>query len=229
MSLTNWIQAMPWQTAHLLDYSFATQYRQMTWKSAALLEYTFTTSQEIRFLSYTTPLHCTFRNFQEIRVLSYGFDCIHYDQSLTIKMLRQHMLLNMFRSGTKVSQSTLLIFTNIICLHSVRYIARRFKGDDIVIQSASNWWIIWGALSTDDLKRITMASRSLHRLCHGLSTWHHTECLLESNRGCEDCSCARDKLTRARDWAHAASQQCHANTLRWSNPRSKRLWQRRLI
>ena len=42
----------------------------MPWKSAALLEYTFQTSQEIQILSHTTPLDYTVERFQETRVLS---------------------------------------------------------------------------------------------------------------------------------------------------------------
>ena len=37
-----------------------------------------------------------------------------------------HMLLNMFRSGIKVSQSPLLILSK---LHSITWLARRFGGD----------------------------------------------------------------------------------------------------
>ena len=83
----------------------------MPWKSAALLEYTFQTSQEIQILSHTTPLDYTVERFQETRVLSYSDHFIQYRKLQTIEINSQHMLLNMFRAGIKVSQSTLIIFS----------------------------------------------------------------------------------------------------------------------
>ena len=48
---------------------------------------------------------------QEIRILSYGVHFIQYRKFQTIQMHSEHMMLNMFRSGIKVSQSTLIIFS----------------------------------------------------------------------------------------------------------------------
>ena len=50
---------------------------------------------------------------QEIRILSYGVHFIEYRKFQTIQMHSEHMMLNMFRSGIKVSQSTLLIFSTV--------------------------------------------------------------------------------------------------------------------
>ena len=83
----------------------------MSWKSAALLEYTLQKSQEIQTPSYTTLSDYTVERFQETRVLSYSDHFIQYRKLQSIEINSQHMLLNMFRSGIKVSQSTLLIFS----------------------------------------------------------------------------------------------------------------------
>ena len=111
------------------SWAWRIQYRQcqgrplMSWTVPLLLntgnameercsfEYTLQKSQEIQNLSYTTPLDYTVERFQETRVLSYSDHFIQYRKLQTIEINSQHMLLNMFRSGIKVSQSTLLIFS----------------------------------------------------------------------------------------------------------------------
>ena len=109
---------------------------------AALLEYTLQKSQEIQVLSYTTPLDYTVRTFQETRVLSYSIHVSEYRKFETIEMHSQHMLLNMFRSGIKASQSTLLIFSKssyrncqTIEMHSQHKLFNTFRSGIKVSQS----------------------------------------------------------------------------------------------